>query len=92
MHTARHTSLSEKALDEGSARPSDLYLTIHNIFKRQIFTPPTEFEQTIPKRERQQTHGFDRAVTGIGVKRLVRPYILVTYFNMRQESLEVSAV
>jgi len=92
LHTVRHTSLSQRALDEGSTRPSDLYLTTHNIYKRQLFTTPAEFEPAISKSERQQTHAFDREATGIGVKTLVQPYVLVVYFNTRQESLEVSGM
>jgi len=51
-----------------------------------------EFEPAIPKRERQQTHVFDRAATGFGVKTLVQRYSLVICFNKWQEYFEVSGV
>jgi hypothetical protein len=35
---------------------------------------PAEFELTIPVSERQQTHAFDRAATGIGERRYSMPY------------------
>jgi len=40
-------------LDEWSTRHTDLYLTTHNTYKRQIAMPPARFEPTIPASERQ---------------------------------------
>ena len=62
----RHTTLGRTPLDEGSARRRDLYLTTHNIHKRQTSMPPAGFEPVIPASERPQSHAFDRAATGIG--------------------------
>ena len=48
-------------LDEGSARHRDLYLTTHNIHKRQTSTPIVVFEPASPGSEMKQTHALDRA-------------------------------
>ena len=66
--TLRHTTLCKTPLDERSSRRRDLYLTTHNTHFRQISTPPTGFEPTIPASERPQTHVLDRAATGIGTR------------------------
>jgi hypothetical protein len=39
----RHTTLGRTPLDEGPARRRDLYLTTHNIHKRQTSMPPAGF-------------------------------------------------
>jgi hypothetical protein len=41
--------------EEGSARPTDLHLTKHNNYKRQIYIPPTGFEFPIPESKRLKT-------------------------------------
>jgi hypothetical protein len=41
---SRHTTLGKTPLDEWSARRRDLYLTTHNIHKRQISMPQAGFE------------------------------------------------
>jgi len=51
---------------KGTALRRDLYLTTHNIHKRQATTLPVEFEPAIPASERPQTHALDRAATTIG--------------------------
>jgi hypothetical protein len=56
-----HPTLSRNPLDEWSARRTDLYLTIHNIHKRQTSLPPVGFEPTIPASQQPRY----RAVTGI---------------------------
>jgi hypothetical protein len=64
--TFRHTTLGRTPLDEGPARRRDLYLTTHNIHKRQTSMPSAGFEPTIPVSERPQTQALDRTATGIG--------------------------
>jgi hypothetical protein len=61
----RHTTLGRTPLDEWSARRRDLYLTTHNIHKRQTSMLLAGFEPAIPPSERPQTHALDRAATGI---------------------------
>jgi hypothetical protein len=39
---------------------TDLYLTTHNVHKRQTSMFPTGFEAAIPGSERQQTDALDR--------------------------------
>jgi hypothetical protein len=46
--TFRHTTLSRTPLDERSARHRDLYLTTHNIHKRETAMRPATFEPLIP--------------------------------------------
>ena len=46
-HTQRNTTVGRTTLDERSARRRDLYLTTHNIQKRQAAKPPAGFELTI---------------------------------------------
>jgi hypothetical protein len=53
-------------LDEGSARRRDLYLTTHNIHKRETSMPPKEFESTLAASERSQTCALDCAATEVG--------------------------
>jgi hypothetical protein len=66
MITLRHTIFGRTPLDEWPARRRDLYLTTHNIRKRQTSMPPAGFEPTIPASQRPQTHALDHAATGIG--------------------------
>jgi len=42
----------------------DLYLTSHNIYKRQTSITQTGFESTIPASEFPQNHASDLAATG----------------------------
>jgi hypothetical protein len=52
-HTHTHThTLGRSPLYEGSDSHRDLYLTTHNIHKRQISMPPTGFDPVIPATER----------------------------------------
>jgi len=46
MITLRYTTLGRTPLDESWARRRDLYLTTHNIHKRQTSMPPAGFEPT----------------------------------------------
>jgi hypothetical protein len=41
--------------EEGSARTTDLHLTTHNIYKRQISINPAGFEFAIPATKRLKT-------------------------------------
>jgi hypothetical protein len=68
MITLRHTTFGRTPLDEGSPHHSDLYLTTHNIHKRQTPIPPAGFEPAIPESERPQTHALYPAATGIDFK------------------------
>ena len=43
-HSVRHTTVGSTALDEGSARPNDLYLTTHNTQKRLTSIPLAGFK------------------------------------------------
>ena len=68
-HTHTHTCarrLGRTPLDEGSARRRELYLTKHNIHKRQTSVLPVGFELAIPAREPLRTHSLDGAAVGIG--------------------------
>jgi len=56
----RHPTLGSTTLDERSARFRDLYLTIHNIYKREASTPPSGFEPAIPASKSPETHAFAR--------------------------------
>jgi hypothetical protein len=64
--TQWHTTLSGNPVDELSARRRDLYLTTHNIYKRQTSMPPVVFETLIPGSEPPLTHALDHVATGIG--------------------------
>ena len=65
-HTQRCTTVGRTPLDERSARRRDLYLTTHNIHKRQTSMPLVGFEPTISACERPQTYALDRVATGTG--------------------------
>ena len=54
-------------MDEISA----LYLTTHNIQKRQTSIPPAGFEPTFPASQQVQAHALDCVATGIGMYRLI---------------------
>jgi len=62
--TLRHNTLGRTPLDEWSDRRRDLFLTTHNIHKRQTPMPLAVFEPTILASERPQTHTLDRAEWG----------------------------
>jgi len=62
------TKVGSTPLEEWSARRRDLYLTTHNIQKKQTIMPPAGFEPTISEGERPQTYALDRAATGMGNK------------------------
>jgi hypothetical protein len=53
-HSVTHFTLGKIRQDKWSARRWNLYMTGHNIQKRQISTPPEQFEPTIPVNERPQ--------------------------------------
>jgi len=66
MDTVHGAPCGRKAyIQWGVAWCPDLYLTAHNIHKRETSIPPARFESTIPGSERPQTHPLDRAATGI---------------------------
>jgi hypothetical protein len=50
--TPTHTRLGRTALDEGSARRRDFYLTTYNTHKRKTSTPTTGFDPAIQASER----------------------------------------
>jgi hypothetical protein len=64
-HTVTHI-LCKTPLDEGSVRRRDLYLTTHNIHKRQTSMTAAGFEPTTPASYRPQTHVLGCAATEIG--------------------------
>ena len=64
MITPWHSTLGRIPPDEWSAQHGELYLTTHNIHKRQTSMPQAGFEPTIPASERLQTHVLDREITG----------------------------
>ena len=53
--TLRQTTIGRTPLDEGSARRRDLYLTKHNIHKRQTCMSPEGFEPAIPASKQAAT-------------------------------------
>jgi hypothetical protein len=53
------TTVGRIPLDERSAHRRDLYLTTHNIHKRQTSMPLVGFEPTISACERPQTYALD---------------------------------
>jgi hypothetical protein len=64
-HTHTHT-YGRTPLDESLDHRGDLYLTTHNIHKRQTFMTLVGFEPAMPAIERPQTHVLDRAATAMG--------------------------
>ena len=73
LHSLGHSILGRTLLDESSARSRDLYLTRHNIHKREIFMQPMRFEPAIPASEGPQTNVLDHDWD--------RLYIDVPFFN-----------
>ena len=63
-HTYAHT-LGRTSLDEGTASCRDLYLTTHNILKKQRSMFPEGIDPAIPARKRLYTHALDTAATGM---------------------------
>jgi hypothetical protein len=53
------TTLGRTPPDEGSPRHRDLYLTAHNILKRQTSMPPAGFETAIPASEWPPGSAYD---------------------------------
>ena len=68
-YTQRHKTVGRTALDDGSARRRDLYLTTHNTYMRQISMFLAGFEPAIPVTERPQTLALDCWGTGIGQRK-----------------------
>ena len=60
------TTFGRTLLDQWSARSRDLYLTTHNIHKRQIPMPTAEYVPIVLTRERPQIHALDSTAAGIG--------------------------
>jgi hypothetical protein len=54
-----HDHTRKDPLDEWSARRRDLYLTTHNIQKRQRFIRLAGFDTSVPESERPQIHNLD---------------------------------
>ena len=61
------THNGKRPLDERSARRRGLYLTTHNIHKKQTSMPPAGFEPAMPAGERTQTTTLDSAAIRTGV-------------------------
>jgi len=59
-------TLGRTHLDEWSIRLRDLFLSIHNIYKRRTSTLPVGLEPSVPGSEWLQIHEFDCAATRIG--------------------------
>ena len=68
----RHITISRSPLDEWSARRRDLYLTTHNIHKRQISVPPARFEPANPTSERPLTQPDNQETPGSDPNRIAR--------------------
>jgi hypothetical protein len=64
--TLRHTTLGRTPLDEWSAWRGELYLTTHNIRKRQTSVLPAGFESAILASQRPQTRTLYSAATENG--------------------------
>ena len=81
-HWLRHTTFGRIPLDEWSARRRVLYLTTHDNHKRLTSMSQAGIEPANPVNERPQTHGWDRAGTGIGLHRYSNKCIhCITYPN-----------
>ena len=76
-HTQTRTTLGRTPLNEWLARRRDLYLTTHNIHKRQTSMSPGGFEPAIPASERPQTYTIERAATGTGASSLTIIIIII---------------
>jgi len=76
-HTHWRTIVGRTPLDKWSARRTDLYLTTHNTQKR--FMSPAGFEPKVSTEERPQTYALDRAATGTGTRKWVRPVFVYTF-------------
>jgi hypothetical protein len=62
-HAVRHTEAGRTSLNEESAVRRTLYLTTHNIHKRQTSMPPAGFEPVIPAGDLSHTLALDRSST-----------------------------
>jgi len=63
-HTPTHHTRYDTG--RGIGRRRFLYVTTHNIHKKETSMPPSRFKPTILASERPQTHTLDRAATGVG--------------------------
>ena len=66
-HTQWHITVGRTPLDKWSARHRDLYLTTHNIYKRQTSMPLVGFKPATPASDRPQTLALNCSATGIGI-------------------------
>jgi hypothetical protein len=73
LHAATPT-LGRTPLGEWSAWPRELYLTTHNIKKRQISIPSAVFEPAVPASDLLQTHALDFTWCSIVSENKVKPF------------------
>ena len=66
-HSIWHITLDRVPLAQVPTRRRDLYLTTHNMYKRQTSTNTAVFETTIRARQQPQTQASNRAATEIGL-------------------------
>lgn len=79
--------LGRTPLDEWPARRSDLYLTAHDIHKRQASMPLEEFEPVIPRTERSQFNALDSTANGI---RKVMKYVYKSSYKVTSSKIFLS--
>ena len=79
-HIQTHTTVGRTTLGGWSAGRTDLYLTAHNIHKRQPPMPLAGFEPAIPASELMQTDTIDRASTGTGTSSFDYYYYYYYYY------------
>jgi hypothetical protein len=65
-HSVQHITCGRTPLDGRSAQHRNLYLTTHNLHKRQTSMPPAKFVTANPAHGQPQTHTLDHSATGIG--------------------------
>ena len=67
-HIKWHTRVGRTPLDEWSARRRDLYLTTHNIHKRETSILQAGFELAIPASDGSQTLSLDRWAKDVHIR------------------------
>jgi hypothetical protein len=71
--TLKQTTVGRTSPDRRSAYRRELYVTTHNIHKKQTSMPTARIEPGIPASEWPQTHVLDSTATGIGCILLIVP-------------------
>ena len=86
MITLRHSSVGRTPLEEGSARPRDLYLTTHNTHIRKTSMPSSRMRTSNSSKRMATDPHFRQHEQGVRLFNLLNPtgHVMNQQFNIQQ--------